>query len=508
MKRGRENGQITKEEYEFEEEKMTQQPGSFIKADADTLAGRKRKKAKTCQQLRKEEFHASVYDLNLQFTSWAKEQFSKNPKAPIIEAARDYITYIKQLEDQYLREYGEVLTFGSGDCGQLAHGTEDQDIEVRFPRIVYSLRNKMVEKIACGGLHNIVSTTDGRIFTWGCNDDGSLGRTGEPNLPEEVQLPTEDPVILVACGDCQTFAVTLTGDVYGWGCYKDREGKKWFDGNTPKDCKKQQNTPMLISTLSEVIELACGATFNVARRTDGSVVSWGIGECGELGRKIKPMKNSSGDYDLNAIFTEQLTPGPMIEDSTNQPITGIKTIGCGSYHALLVKASGASVFSTGLNNYGQLGLGDNVNRFCLHHVESLDGSHICQITGGFHHSLAIAIDGRVFAWGRGDSGQLGIKDERTKDSGFFVPTPTEVSIPPIVISVSAGNYHNLALTNKNEVYTWGYGDMLALGHGRDKDEPIPKKINFSKLEYKKMKILQVCGGGQHSAIIAVIESMN
>ena len=45
------------------------------------------------------------------------------------------------LEDRYLREYGEVLTFGSGDCGQLAHGMEeDEDLMVKYPRVVHSLR--------------------------------------------------------------------------------------------------------------------------------------------------------------------------------------------------------------------------------------------------------------------------------------------------------------------------------------------------------------------------------
>ena len=45
------------------------------------------------------------------------------------------------LEDRYLRVYGEVLTFGSGDCGQLAHGMEeDEDLMVKYPRVVHSLR--------------------------------------------------------------------------------------------------------------------------------------------------------------------------------------------------------------------------------------------------------------------------------------------------------------------------------------------------------------------------------
>lgn len=40
-----------------------------------------------------------------------------------------------------MRTYGEVLTFGSGDCGQLAHGIDnDEDLMVKYPRVVYSLR--------------------------------------------------------------------------------------------------------------------------------------------------------------------------------------------------------------------------------------------------------------------------------------------------------------------------------------------------------------------------------
>ena len=34
-----------------------------------------------------------------------------------------------------------------------------------------------------------------------------------------------------------------------------------------------------------------------------------------------------------------------------------------------------------------------------------------------------------------------------------------------VASIACGGNHNLALTTSNEVYSWGYGDMLALGHG-------------------------------------------
>ena len=81
-----------------------------------------------------------------------------------------------------------MLSFGSGDCGQLAHGVDDDDqMIVKRPRVVYSLREKKIATVACGGLHNVAATADGAVFTWGCNDDGALGRGGEENLPARVE---------------------------------------------------------------------------------------------------------------------------------------------------------------------------------------------------------------------------------------------------------------------------------------------------------------------------------
>lgn len=42
--------------------------------------------------------------------------------------------------------------------------------------------------IACGGLHNAVYTATGQVYTWGCADDGSLGRQGEESVPLLVEV--------------------------------------------------------------------------------------------------------------------------------------------------------------------------------------------------------------------------------------------------------------------------------------------------------------------------------
>ncbi len=49
------------------------------------------------------------------------------------------------------------MSFGSGDCGQLAHG-EDVDA-VKYPLLIRSLKKIGICKIACGGLHNAAVRT-------------------------------------------------------------------------------------------------------------------------------------------------------------------------------------------------------------------------------------------------------------------------------------------------------------------------------------------------------------
>lgn len=49
--------------------------------------------------------------------------------------------------------------------------------------------------------------------------------------------------------------------------------------------------------------------------------------------------------------------------------------------------------------------------------------------------------------------------------------------------------------------------MLALGHGVEEDESLPKKLNFTKAKIRNITVTQVAGGGQHSAIIGKVVAM-
>ena len=83
------------------------------------------------------------------------------------------------------------------------------------------------------------------------------------------------------------------------------------------------------------------------------------------------------------------------------------------------------------------------------------------ISAGTDHVLAVGSDGNVYAWGNNTYGQLGIDN-----GGLTVSAPTLVETlkNKNVISVSAGRYFSLALTEGGQVYSFGANNRLQLGY--------------------------------------------
>lgn len=115
MKRIRNDGQISRQEYDDDYETSVQQPGNFSRATPNTLATRKFLSAQRGDK--KVEFAKHIKALNSSFYKWFKAEVATDATSDLTSGVQDYIDYIAQLEGRYLRTYGEVLTFGSGDCG-------------------------------------------------------------------------------------------------------------------------------------------------------------------------------------------------------------------------------------------------------------------------------------------------------------------------------------------------------------------------------------------------------
>ena len=110
----------------------------------------------------------------------------------------------------------------------------------------------------------------------------------------------------------------------------------------------------------------------------------------------------------------------------------------------------------------------------------MNGDNIDRIGGGLHHRLCTDEHGKLIAFGRGDSGQLGITSHLPAPS-YYEPNPVFVELPnkddAQVTQIRCGGNHNMFLTSKVTVYTWGFGTQYQLGHGAEQDEYRPCKVS-------------------------------
>lgn len=135
------------------------------------------------------------------------------------------------------QKHGEVLVTGSGDLGQLGLGS---DILEKLRPTLLNLNYEIVD-VCAGGMHTVLLTSNGnvnmlilkifsnavedllQVLTFGCNDEGALGRDTSDNedsefVPEEVDI--KGKVVQISAGDSHTTALTEHGTLYTWGTFR------------------------------------------------------------------------------------------------------------------------------------------------------------------------------------------------------------------------------------------------------------------------------------------------
>jgi regulator of chromosome condensation len=123
-------------------------------------------------------------------------------------------------------------------------------MDVKRPRFNAAISSKGVVRLATGGMHVLALCADGKIYSWGVNDQGALGRdTRWEGVLKDMDADSEDSddedsdsgmnpheanpaaidskffhpesvIVDVVAGDSCSFALTAEGRVYGWGTFR------------------------------------------------------------------------------------------------------------------------------------------------------------------------------------------------------------------------------------------------------------------------------------------------
>ena len=126
-------------------------------------------------------------------------------------------------------------------------------------------------------------------------------------------------------------------------------------------------------------------------------------------------------------------------------------------------------------------------------------------TGGNFSFLAVKSKDnkiRIKGWGDNTYGQLGLG--HIENEGCYIPKNVKFDDDVSIVSVAGGSDHCIALTDKNEVYSWGRNDENQCGFTtnfeynqetgeRNLYESIPKKLNI--FDNKENKVNQIVAKG-------------
>ena len=238
--------------------------------------------------------------------------------------------------------------------------------------------------------------------------------------------------------------------------------------------------------------VSLGGEFTVALTVEHEVFAWGDSTYGQLGNgsfisKYRPV-NITGNFDLEE----------------NDYIVQIAT---GYLHAAALSHMG-KVFLWGDNEYGQLGTGDlNTYLLPIDITASFNLSSeekIIEVECGNYFSSAITSSGRLFTWGDNNSGQLGDGSTVQKALPNEITSNFDLLVDELIIDVSLGSAHALALTSTNRVFSWGYNFSMQLGDGTNVSRNTPLDITSSFTLSVEEAIQQIAAGNHHSAIVTTL----
>lgn len=422
-----------------------------------------------------------------------KRQASKRKvQEPVKEAVETKKEKLDELVVSNDKEIARVLTLGQGDVGQLGLG--EDVLERKKPALVKSLEGLNIVQVECGGMHTVALTDDGKVYTWGCNDEGGLGRVTSSTDGDEftaglVKEMERVNVVMVCAGDSHTMALSDNGIVYGWGTYRDGSGQVGLQADGSK------HEPIVILALQNdpVIKIASGNDHTAALTKSGNIYTWGCAEQGQLGRIMGCFASRGGRRGLQYILNPK-----QVRDRRRG--LKFKDVFCGSYSTFALAQDGA-VFAWGLNNYGQLGTGDVETQYGPVKIESLTSllsdECVC-IASGQHHTIVLDAAGKVYAMGRAEYGRLGLGEDAKETSLPVLVTALESN--PIQ-EIACGEAVSFAVSRNGDLYSWGFGSCLQLGTAEDEDEFLPTKMEGKNLQSELHEVLGISAGGQHTVLL-------
>jgi len=362
--------------------------------------------------------------------------------------------------------------------------------------------NRSARSIATGGFHNCVILDNGTSKCWGRNGSGQLGAgdiasrgDGSNEMGDNLatlSLGTNRTARAITAGGGTTCALLDNGSLKCWGQNTDGQlglgdalargdgANEMGDNLSAIKLGKSKNkiatnslkpigdsSPELFEQSGETnsTTFVAGANYTCAILDNGSVKCWGQNDVGQLG-----LGNINNRGDAVSEMGDSL---PVVDLGTNRTA---RSLAAGGDRTCAILDNG-TVKCWGSNIYGQLGLGDTVNRGDagsqmgdnLPVVDLGTNRTARKIVAGNQHACAILDNGTVKCWGANASGQLGQGNtialgDGAGEMGDSLPT-VNLGTNRTAQTLAAGNNFTCAILDNGTTKCWGGNAYGQLGQG-------------------------------------------
>jgi alpha-tubulin suppressor-like RCC1 family protein len=398
--------------------------------------------------------------------------------------------------------------YGTGD-----NGDDKLGIGITTLQQMINQTGKTVKSIACGDNHTIVLMTDDTVYGTGDNLEGQLGNGEIENYKTTLTRMKIDygagnvdvtNVKAIACGGYHTIVLMNDGTVYATGAGGSGQlGNGGINNNSTNVL-----TAMVMSGIPTGLKASAisgGGYYSIVLMEDGTVYGTGANWDGQLGdgnsgnntNILTPMTtvpvgktpdaiscgynhtivlmtdgtvfgtgdNYNGQLGIGTYYNSTNTLTQMTIDDGSTPVTDVKAISCGDSYTIVLKLNG-TVYGTGANWDGQLGTGGYNDTYTLMPMTSVPvGKTPEAISCGDSHTIVLMTDGTVYGTGENSNGQLGagnINEQTTLTQMTIGNGSTYVTDVKAII---CGGYYTMVLKENNSVFGTGDNEDGQFGNG-------------------------------------------
>lgn len=338
--------------------------------------------------------------------------------------------------------------------------------------LTVSINAQCWQKVSVGDDYTLAIKSDGTLWAWGNNDAGQLGDGTTADKYTITQVETDNNWQSVSAGSNTSYGIKTDGTLWAWGNGGLGElGNGGFVfGEIGFDENNYSYTPIQVGSENNWLSVNAGTGHVIALKANGTLWAWGYNAYGQIGDGT----GSGGALNIKKYPTQIGT------------LTNWQYINCGFRSSFAIKSDG-TLWAWGRNNFGQLGVGDNIDKNVPTQVgTSTDWQ---SISSNGVATIAIKSNGTLWSWGGNQYWSLG--------TGEFSPNtnvPGQVGTASNWQSVSAGGQIKALKTN-GTLWAWGEG-FYGFGDGSNISKDVPTQIG-TQTDWSYI----ISGNATHSAVL-------